>query len=242
MKAALHGALIIILTLVTQVGGLAWAIVLLTRRRLLVFVACYGALSFIAYALSDREPLPCFGAPLKVQSLGYCIANRHYVSPELKQVLIDTAEAVAKRHPGTLTLALDGNFPLFDGFPMLPHLSHDDGDKADLAFQYKDATGYRRGLTRSPMGYFAFEQGPTDCDPKWPTLRWDLTMLQPLWRDLSLEPLRTKTTMDVLLADARVGKVFLEPHLQQTLGLSHPKLRFQGCRAARHDDHIHLQL
>ncbi len=37
-------------------------------------------------------------------------------------------------------------------------------------------------------------------------------------------------------------KVLLEPHLVRRLGLSSPLLRFQGCRAARHDDHLHLQI
>ena len=45
-----------------------------------------------------------------------------------------------------------------------------------------------------------------------------------------------------LLDDPRLGRMLLEPHLDQRLGLSDPRLRFQGCRAARHDDHIHIQL
>jgi hypothetical protein len=39
-----------------------------------------------------------------------------------------------------------------------------------------------------------------------------------------------------------VAKIFVEPPLAAQLGLSDPKIRFQGCRAARHDDHIHIQL
>jgi hypothetical protein len=39
-----------------------------------------------------------------------------------------------------------------------------------------------------------------------------------------------------------VDKVFLEPHLTSSLGLAAPAVRFQGCRAARHDDHIHVQI
>ncbi|MDG1408954.1 MAG: hypothetical protein P8Q50_14385 [Octadecabacter sp.] len=48
--------------------------------------------------------------------------------------------------------------------------------------------------------------------------------------------------MDRFISDQRVGKIFIEPHLAQTLGLNDPKVRFQGCRAARHDDQIHIQL
>ncbi|CTQ31502.1 hypothetical protein [Jannaschia rubra] len=61
-------------------------------------------------------------------------------------------------------------------------------------------------------------------------------------RDLRLDVPRTRAALDLLAAVARIGKVFREPHLRDRLGVSDPKLRFQGCRAARHDDHIHLQL
>ena len=60
---------------------------------------------------------------------------------------------------------LDGNFPFITGFPLLPHLSHDDGEKVDLAFYYADDTGYLRGATRAPIGYFAFEDGTSNCQP-----------------------------------------------------------------------------
>ncbi|KIT14546.1 hypothetical protein [Jannaschia aquimarina] len=46
----------------------------------------------------------------------------------------------------------------------------------------------------------------------------------------------------LMARDPRVGKVFLHPHLVARLDAADPKIRFQGCRAARHDDNIHLQL
>lgn len=45
-----------------------------------------------------------------------------------------------------------------------------------------------------------------------------------------------------LAADPRVGRIFVEPHLRESLGLASEKFGFQGCRAARHDDHVHFQL
>jgi murein endopeptidase len=66
--------------------------------------------------------------------------------------------------------------------------------------------------------------------------------LQPFWRDLFVDHRRTAAALQWLAQDPRVEKVFIEPHLRQTLGASHPKVRFQGCRAARHDDHIHFQI
>ncbi|WEX89606.1 hypothetical protein PZN02_003519 [Sinorhizobium garamanticum] len=37
-------------------------------------------------------------------------------------------------------------------------------------------------------------------------------------------------------------KVFIEPHVKNALGITDGHVRFQGCRAARHDDHIHIQV
>ncbi len=246
LKLIGHSVIVTFLTLLTQLGGLAWLISLLFRRQLVVFTAAYAVLAVSALwvaPLSGRVPLSCAGdGPLKVQSWFYCVLNRNYVTPETKAVLTDVAAAVDQAYPGTKTLVLDANFPFVTGFPLIPHLSHDDGEKADLAFYYRDETGYLPGETRSPIGYFAFEAGPTDCADAWPTLRWNFRALQPLWPDLVLDPDRTRTVLEVLLSDDRVGKVLIEPHLRERLGLAHEKLRFQGCRAARHDDHIHLQL
>jgi len=147
-----------------------------------------------------------------------------------------------QRYPGTITLVLDASFPFLDGFPLLPHLSHDDGAKVDLAFYYQDASGYLPGAVRSPIGYFAFEQGPTPCTAAWPSLRWDLKALQPFWRDYELEPQRNRAVLEILSIDPRVGRMFIEPHLVDSLGATSPAIGFQGCQAARHDDHIHLQL
>ena len=246
LRLIAHGLWILLLTLLTQLGGIAWLLALAFRRRWLVFLPIYAALSlsaaWIAPALG-RVPLPCWGDGLRMQSFVYCALNRHYVAPEIADVVREAAAAVRRRHPGTETLVLDANFPFLDGFPLLPHLSHADGRKIDLAFYYQDGSGtYLPGKTKSPIGYFAFEPGPTDCPPSWPTLRWDLDWLQGLWPERRPDAARLHTLVQSLTKDPRVGKIFLEPHLVVSWGLEHPKIRFQGCRAARHDDHIHIQL
>ena len=178
-----------------------------------------------------------------MQSVAYCLTLRNFVTPEMALVAGTAAEAVARDYPGAVTLALDGSFPFLDGMPLLPHLSHDNGQKLDFAFSYmKDGT-YAPGITRSLFGYWAFElDNETDCPPVWLTTRWNMTWLQALWPDRPLEPERTAALARALLADPMVGKVFVEPPLARQLGLKDAKLRFQGCRAARHDDHIHAQL
>lgn len=241
-----HALVVAILTVLTQIGGLAWVLSLFFRRRLAAFVLAYAAMTIATVWVAPqfgRVALSCFGdGPLRMQSWMYCALNRNYVAPQLADVLRRTADEMHRRFPGAQTLVLDANFPFSDGFPLLPHLSHDDGEKADLAFFYRDETGYLRGATRSPIGYFAFEQGPTQCAPKWPTLRWDFAFLQPVWPDYGLDLERNRAVLQILSNDRRIGKILLEPHLVQKLNAAHPRIRFQGCRAARHDDHIHLQL
>lgn len=239
-----HAGLIVTLTLLTQTGGIAWIVALFFRRRLPVFLIAYAALWMLAAATSPRVALPCWGAPLRVQSLLYCAMSRHYVSPALAQVATDAARQMATIHPGTITLALDGSFPFLTGMPLIPHLSHDDGEKLDLAFFYTTADGTPLpGKTRAPLGYFAFEMTPPEtCPANTLTLRWNLAALQSLWPDRPLDTIRTTALIAHLTTDPRVTKIFVEPPLAARPGLSHPKIRFQGCRAARHDDHIHIQL
>ncbi len=246
LRFVAHSSVILLLTILTQCGGVAWLIAVLFRQKMLAFLFAYAALTMAVVWIAPsfgRVALNCFdNGPLQVQSLMYCALNRHYVTPELRDVLIDTAEEMDRQYPGTQTLVLDANFPFFIGFPLLPHLSHDDGEKADLAFFYRDEKGYLPGETRSPIGYFAFEPGPTDCTARWPTLRWDFEGLQTLWRDYALDEERTAAILRILANDERVGKTLVEPHLVDALRVGHPRIRFQGCRAARHDDHLHFQL
>jgi hypothetical protein len=252
MKIFAHAAVVLALTLLTQVGGLAWLIALALRRRfrfLPALLLAYAAIWLAAVNLAPafgRVPLPCRGEALRMQSAFYCVTLRHFVVPELAEAAADAAARVAQTFPGTVTLALDGGFP-FAAAPMLPHLSHGDGRSLDVAFFYTGPDGaYLPGRTRSALGYFAFEGvaagEPDPCLPAWPTLRWSLGWLQPLWPDRPLEALRTRALVLALAEDRRIGRLFLEPPLAARLGLSHPRLGIQGCRAARHDDHLHVQL
>lgn len=245
-RLLINSVIIIFLTLLTQLGGLAWLFSCYFRRRVLIFVIGYLALSVGALFVAPtfgREPVPCFSDDtFKMKSTLYCALNRQYVTPELMDVLKDFSTAMDREFPQTKTLVLDANFPFISGFPLLPHLSHNDGRKVDLAFFYEDDSGFLPGVTKSPIGYFAFEQGPTDCPESALTLRWDMAWLQGLWPDYHLEPRRMAVALNLLSVDERVGKVFIEPHLKSRFQADSSKIRFQGCRAARHDDHIHLQL
>jgi hypothetical protein len=264
--------IVLVLTLVTQVGGLllvlAWVIARFAFPALLqgwrrsasiavLFLALYAAASILVVpplaALAGRVPLPCHAEadrPFTAAHPLYCALNRHYVDRRVASLLTDLSRAVDRAYPGTLTLFLDGNFPFLNGFPLLPHLSHGDGRKLDLAYYYAEPAGsYLPGQLRSPIGYWAFEQpGAGDSSPcpnSWLSLRWDMSALQRLYPERPLEPERTRAALRWLLTDGQhvgVERVFIEPYLAARLGVASPVLGFQGCRAARHDDHIHVQI
>ncbi len=246
LRVTLHVLWIVFLTMASQLGGVAWLIALFFRKRITVFICAYIALSVGALftaPLFGRVPITCNdGHSLEMKSKMFCALNRQYVTPQLKSVLEDLSTTMKQEFPDTKTLVLDANFPFISGFPLLPHLSHNDGRKVDLAFFYRDDQGFLPGVTKSPFGYFAFEQGPTECPDRMLTLRWDLPWLQKLWPDYHLEPRRMSVALHMLGKDQRVGKIFIEPHLKSRFQAHSPKIRFQGCRAARHDDHIHIQL
>ncbi|MGV3550531.1 hypothetical protein [Rhizobium sp.] len=261
-----HVLAVFCLTLLTQIGGLVWLLALALRRFLpwrrrsaflLLFVGLYAAATVATWhlaPLAGRVALACYpgsDANLTVGSPILCALNRTYVTPDLAEVAQAYADHMAQKFPGTKTLALDANFPFVTGFPLMPHLSHDDGRKLDLAFYYQDAEGkFRNGETRSPLGYFAFEQpeavSPLLCaKSRWLSLRWDLAWLQPIFPDWRPEPARMREALRWLSSDGRalgIERIFVEPHIAGRYGAGGGIVRFQGCRAARHDDHIHIQV
>ncbi len=260
-----HGLLALVLTVLTQVGGAIYLIALVLRGRLpwlrgkprLALTACFVGLYAVGWfpvqalaSLGGRVGLPCTeqGA-LRVASPLYCIAHRHYVRREMRALAQDLARALDAAYPGTLTQALDAGFPFLDGFPLLPHISHDDGEKLDLAFYYADVAdgAYRRGALRSPIGYWAFEEpGARErqpCRSRAGALRWDQDWFQPFVRDdLVLDGRRLRAALGWLARDGRARRALLEPHLVDRLGADRAFVRFQGCAAARHDDHFHVEL
>ncbi|MBT0958575.1 penicillin-insensitive murein endopeptidase [Alphaproteobacteria bacterium KMM 3653] len=248
LRGLAHILWVLLLTALTQLGGIAWLLALLTRRRWLGFLAAYAALWVTAVftaPLAGREALPCWGdGPLRVASPMFCLMNRHYAAPQAADAAEDLAKHMQSTFPGTVTQVLDASFPYGDQMPLLPHLSHRRGLDLDIAFYYTDAEGtYLPRALRSPIGYWGFEQGPSACPPAFPTLRWNMSWLQPLWPDRRLDSARTGAAITYLIQSGRTRRMFIEPHLLGKLGQSEGGLlRFQGCRAARHDDHLHISL
>ena len=218
------------------------------------FLAIYSAIVFSLVpwtaSIFGRVPLPVFAsqdAPINPVNYLYCLLARNYVRPEVKSLLIDIARQMNAKYPGSTLVYYDANFPFFNGFPLLPHLSHKDGKKADLGFFYQNkSTGQPLGSPPSPIGYWVYEQ-PSDqeiqpCKNRKSQLRWDLDFIQPLFDQAAMDKKRTAYLLKLLAESHQVRKILLEPHLKARLGMQFDKIRFQGCRAARHDDHIHVQV
>jgi hypothetical protein len=190
-------------------------------------------------------PLPCAETgPLRPHTRGYCLTQRHYVREAPRAALLRAATALQARYPGTVIRYMEGSWPAGTR-PMPPHLSHGDGRQLDLALFYVDRRG--RPLERAPTrsGYGAYEpplkSGDRRCTGATKRARKidapDPRADRP-WR---LDEERSAALIRLLVADSRVRRVFVEPHLKTRLGLGTlSKVRFAGCQAARHDDHLHV--
>ncbi|WP_020592010.1 hypothetical protein [Kiloniella laminariae] len=263
--------LVILLTVLTQIGGvLLWLALGMGRlfvarygsgwksSSLLCFLLLYGNISFLILPQIapgfGRVPLNCFASdqtPYAANSPLYCLLNRHYVVPEMKISLEDISRQMARQYPGSITTYLDANFPFIDGFPLLPHKSHQDGKKLDLALFYQKKSDGEKlpGAGGWFLGYWIF--APARSYETHPAcardgmLRWSMEGLQGLFRDLALDRERNRALLGFLTSGKtrdQIGKIFLEPYLESWLGLNNSKIRPAGCNAARHDDHIHIQL
>ncbi|GGB13796.1 hypothetical protein GCM10011511_41900 [Puia dinghuensis] len=153
------------------------------------------------------------------QNVLTCLLNRNYVRPRLKEIAEQTAIEMNREFPGTEINYLDASFPFIDKFPLFPHLSHNDGKKLDLSFCYLDSkTGLSTNNTPSFCGYGICEE-PRPGERDQPCLcgqqgYWEYSLMRRI----------------------------VPQHLKARLGLNYDKIRYHGCHAVRHDDHIHVQL
>lgn len=250
-----HIIIICFLTVLTQVGGLVWLVaallsVKLKKKMRYIFPILYLTFNLIIIppvAISfGRVALPFLNSELKPRNLIYPILFRNYVIPDLK-ILLETSSKKLKSKNIQITY-LDANFPFLDGYPLLPHLSHNDGKKVDVSFMYLDQVGKSTNKKPSFSGYGTYLNEHTKTSegclnrgywqydfPKYLTFG--------TINDLEFDRNKTKALIQQLLASSKTEKIFMEPYLKQTLGLSSEnKIRFHGCQAVRHDDHIHLQI
>ena len=157
-----------------------------------------------------------------------------------------------EKFPGTTVNYLEANFPFINKFPLVPHLSHNDGKKLDLSFCYRDSkTNETTNDCPSFIGYGICEEPrPNEkntadyCADKG---NWQYSFLsnvisQDSKQDFAFDNDKTKELVTLFAKQSTIGKIFIEPHLKTRLNLASEKIRFHGCHAVRHDDHIHIQL
>ncbi len=188
---------------------------------------------------------------LHAHSIFYILANRDYINPELKMTLQQVAFDFSKVDPNLAVTYLDANFPFFDGFPLLPHLSHNDGKKIDLALVYENKEGIVTNEKPSRSGYGIYEEpNANEINQSQQCLesgywQYDFTKYVSFGNrnnELKLSLDKTRKLVEIILTKSQTSKLFLEPHLVSRMNLSNSKIRFHGCQAVRHDDHIHFQI
>ncbi len=252
----LYTTLFIVLTVLTQIGGVVlilslfickWWDISFRLKKFTVFISIYllatfALVPFVA-PLAGREKIHTHPR-LQPANFMTVVLNRNYVSPKLQAVLQEVAENQSIRFS-------DANFPFINKFPLLPHLSHNDGNKVDLSFIYETLDGQPTDKTKSVSGYGVFESPkPNEFDqisvckqqgyfqydfPKYLTFGTKNS-------DLIFSESANTALIKQIVRHPSIQKVFIEPHLVTRLQLSSSKIRYHGCRAVRHDDHIHIQV
>lgn len=263
MKILLHIIIFIILTVLTQIGGVIYLISVLSikrniNKRRLKRIGFFAGLYLLTTFLIIPVIAPIFGREkikdsdfLKANSLFYKLANRNYVKPELNKILSKIADDFQQQNNGIEMVYLDANFPFIDRFPLLPHLSHNDGKKIDVSLIYKDKNGQLTNKKPSISGYGVYEKPKANefnqievCKNRG---NWQYDFPKYLTfgtinKDIEFSESGTKKLINSILRQDLVGKLFIEPHLKTRLNLKSEKIRYHGCQAVRHDDHIHFQL
>ena len=265
-----------LLTLLSQIGGLVLLVCLpvfnfinekvkekIGRNVLKISTFClFYALTtfFIVPPLAAsfgrvRMPYSDENPNLKPHNFYSVLLNRNYVTPQLRAVTEGVAAKMTLKYGDTCVLAyLECNFPFIDGYQLYPHLSHNDGQKIDLSFQYLDAATKQPTSERpSWLGYGVCEE-PKAGEENQPEMcyergEWQYNFMRkyiiPQWRkqDFVFNANQTHDLIRFFLADNHVNFVLIEPHLKKRLGFETvPKVRRPPCEAVRHDDHIHVAI
>jgi len=253
--------LFVFLTLLTQTGGLVMLLGMLLARvfglrkqwkKLLLSFTLYFITTLVIIPqiapIFGREPVQHTEA-IRPATWFTVLTNRNYVRPDVNNLLIKSAQSV--KPYGIEIICLDANFPFINGFPLLPHLSHNDGRKVDLALVYENEKGTIIPVKKSRTGYGVYaepwvgEVNQTQQCKKKGYFQYDYSKyvsFGAVHQELIFSEKGTRILIDALLENREIQKIFIEPHLKSRLKLTDKRIRFHGCQAVRHDDHIHLQI
>ncbi len=250
-----------LLTVLTQIGGVVYLLSLIISQKwnknlkfktLIIFIGLY----LVSTLLIVPIIAPVFGREkvqqsdkVKPTSFMTVLMNRNYVRPKLNELLSQTESQL--KGTNIEIHYLDANFPFINKFPLLPHLSHNDGRKIDISLIYETKNGKITNKQKSISGYGVFvnpkpseynqierclQNGYFQYDyPKYLTFG-------KINKELIFSEKGTRTLIRSILESQHLGKLFIEPHLKSRMKLNDNRIRYHGCAAVRHDDHIHIQL
>lgn len=258
-----HIFAVILLTLLSQVGGIIWILVFVTLQiikpkmafflKFLCFVGFYLSCVFFVIpplaAQWGKVPLPQSSkGNLIPHSAFYYIFNRNYVTPKTKEVLLRTAQKVNDTNLDLKLVYLDSSFPFSKEMPLPPHISHSSGKKVDLTFAYtKNGKLVNHGSSFTGYGNFeAPKKGeydqPAKCIREGHHL-YDYSKFAGFAKkDVTFDESNTKLIIEALLGNQETRRIIVETHIKQRLGITNERVRYAGCWAVRHDDHIHFQI
>ncbi len=127
------------LTFISQIGGITFLFSLYLNKKwksnikvkpIITFLATYLIFTLIIVPIIA----PIFGREkikntdkIKPTNFMTVLLNRNYVKPKLNILLKKTEKEL--QNTEIEIHYLDANFPFIDDFPLLPHLSHNDGKK-----------------------------------------------------------------------------------------------------------------
>ncbi len=251
----------ILLTLITQIGGIVYLISLIISKKLNLKLRFQTIIFFISFYLFSTLLIIPFVAPIfgrekvkhskRIKPTNYItvLLNRNYVNPKLNNLLSE----VEKELKGTNIEIhyLDANFPFVNNFPLFPHLSHNDGNKIDLSLIYETQKGIITNKQKSVSGYGAFEEPKiTEYNQIEKCLKsGNFQYNYPKYltfgkinKELKFSKKGTKKLIKSILKSSDLEKIFIEPHLRNRMKLKDSRVRYHGCKSVRHDDHIHIQI
>lgn len=181
------------------------------------------------------------------------IFNRHYVRPELKAITFNVASEMGQKYPGLKINYFDAGHPFYKGYPLIPHLSHNDGKKLDLGFVYNESkTGILSQNTPSLIGYGISEEPimgeydrPAYCDKN--PANWMYSFMKRIYpqgvkANYTFNPEINKSLIQSFAKEKNIQRILLEPHLKKRLRLNSAKIIQVQCGSVRHDDHFHIQI
>ncbi|MGK0278627.1 MAG: hypothetical protein ACI9RU_001392 [Litorivivens sp.] len=264
-------SIFLFLTLISQVGGLLVLIhygafhlikrrIKLTLKKKHIYILSVSLFYLLGImwlipaiaAPFGREPLPWKSDNIEASNLSTIILFRNYSVVGAQGILNEISQntRALSQNQGIKLVYLDANFPFFDGFPLLPHLSHDDRKKIDLAFLYSRNGEYQAAQLPNLIGYGRFEP-PQKGEIDQPDICLDKGFWQ--YSSLSFITRRWRTNIQAdsylnaclgisICSSQHIKRVFLEPHLVNRWKIKSAKMKFHGFHAVRHDDHFHIEI